>query len=457
MLHSGDIFLSLATVTDKKSRILAQSRTVIDRLGRHRGAAAAFAAVSALGVVTAFAVAPDDSGSVAQVQTIVERLSAPAATVAPTDPHGFLHEDRVQRGDTVATLFARLGISEREALDFLRTNATAQTISRQLRPGKPVTARTTHAGELVSLYFPVSGKESLIVVKRTDGRLAAHEEPLLLESRVAMRSGEIRYSLFGATDAAGIPDAIATQLAEIFSGDIDFHRDLLKGDRFSVVYETLHHNGQSIRSGRILAAEFVNDRKSFQAFWHTASADGKGGYYTAEGKSLKKAFLRSPLEFSRVTSGFTNNRFHPVLQTWRAHKGIDYGAPIGTKVRSVADGIIDFAGKQGGYGNLIVIRHQGSYSTAYGHLNGFAPGIRKGARVSQGETIGFVGQTGLASGPHLHYEFRIRDQQVNPLAVAMPANLPLEANQLPAFKTAMGPLAQHLGQAREFGVTQSVE
>lgn len=436
-------------MTNKKSRILAQSHLPIDGPSRRRRYAIGFAAASALSVVTAFAVAPDGSSTAVTLQTIVERLPSGGMTLIAAESPSFLREERVQRGDTLATLTARLAIDDREAVDFLRTNNVAQTIARQLRPGKPVAAKTGGNGELIALYFPVSGKDSLIVVKREHGRLSASEEVLALEPRIEMRAGEIRHSLFGATDDAGIPDGIATQLAEIFSGDIDFHRDLRKGDRFSIVYEMLYHRGQAVRSGRILAAEFTNDKKTYQAFWH-ATDNGKGGYYTADGKSLRKAFLRSPLEFSRVTSGFTSNRFHPVLQTWRAHKGVDYGAPIGTRVRAVADGSVEFAGKQGGYGNLIVLKHQGAYSTAYGHLNGFAAGIRKGSRVAQGDTIGYVGQTGLASGPHLHYEFRIRDQQVNPLAVTLPTTTPLEASQLPRFKSAIQPLTEQVRLAKEY-------
>ena len=443
-------------MTTEKSRILAQSHLVIERLSRHRRAAAGFAAVSALGVVTAFAVAPNDDTVPAQLQTIVERLAAPTTSVLPFEEQTFLREERIQRGDTLAGLTSRLGISDREAFEFIRTNATTQIIARQLRPGKPVTARISEAGELQALYFPVTGKDSLIVVERQGSKLSASEQLVSLETRTIMRSGEIRYSLFGATDTAGIPDTIATQLAEIFAGDIDFHRDLRKGDRFSIVYEMLFQQGQPVRSGRIVAAEFTNDRKTYQAFWHTTE-DGKGGYYTADGKSLRKAFLRSPLEFSRVTSGFTSNRFHPVLQTWRAHKGVDYGAPVGTRVRSVADGTVEFAGKQGGYGNLVVLRHQGTYSTAYGHLNGFAPGIRKGTRVAQGETIGFVGQTGLASGPHLHYEFRIRDQQVNPLAVTLPTTVPLEPSQIARFKSAVMPMVGQIQLAKEFSVASAID
>lgn len=420
---------------------------MIERLSRHRRAAAGFALVSAFGFVTAFAIAPTDRTGPVSTLTVVEPLSTNSVAVISSSD-SYLREELVQRGDTLASVLARLGIDDREAFEFIRTNPVTQPIARQLRPGKSISARTSGSGELISLHFPVSGKDNWIVVSRGNHGIKAEEQAFALETRTTMTSGEIRYSLFGATDAAGIPDAIATQLAEIFSGDIDFHRDLRKGDRFNIVYETLYQRGQPVRSGRILAAEFTNDRTTYQAYWHSADTE-KGGYYTAEGKSLRKAFLRSPLEFSRVTSGFTGSRFHPVLQTWRAHKGVDYGAPTGTRIRSVADGTVEFAGRQGGYGNLLIIKHQGTYSTAYGHLNGFAPGIKRGARVAQGDTIGYVGQTGLASGPHLHYEFRIRNQQVNPLSVTLPTTLPLDAAQLPRFMAGIASLKAQLQLAKE--------
>lgn len=235
-----------------------------------------------------------------------------------------------------------------------------------------------------------------VVERRGDGFVAS-QESLQLEPRTVIKSGEISSSLFGATDALDIPDAIAIQLAEIFAGDIDFYRDLRKGDKFSLVYQTFTHRGQPVRSGRILAAEFINDQKTYNAFWFQAE-DGKEAYYTADGKTLRKAFLRSPLEFSRVTSGFTNARFHPVLKTWRAHKGVDYGAPKGTRVRSVADGTVQFAGQQGGYGNLVILKHQGTYSTAYGHLNGFATGVRKGARSTKATPLATLGKQGWLPG-----------------------------------------------------------
>jgi murein DD-endopeptidase MepM/ murein hydrolase activator NlpD len=250
-----------------------------------------------------------------------------------------------------------------------------------------------------------------------------------------MSSGEIKSSLFGATDAAGLPDAIAVQIADIFSTDIDFHRDLRKGDRFSVVYEVWYHEGEPVRYGRVLAAEFINQGKSYQVVYYNY-ADNQGGYYTLDGKSARKQFLRSPLEFSRVTSGFSSARFHPVLQAWRAHKGVDYGAPTGTRIKAAGDGVVEFAGKQGGYGNVVIMRHQSKYTTLYGHLSGFAKGLHKGTRVSQGDVIAYVGATGLATGPHLHYEFRIDGVQQNPLRIAMPAAPHILPEQKPEFDQA---------------------
>ena len=435
----------------QKNPILAHSNRTIERLQQHRWAVAAVGGVALLGMVTAFAIAPAGDDAPIELKTVLEQLSTQSALVLTGAEHTYLHEDRVQRTDTVSSLLARLGVTEPAALEFIRRNEATQAIARQLRPGKPVTARTNEIGSLQTLYFPLNGKDTILVVERQGGSFKVSEQTLPTHANTVIKSGEIRSSLFGATDAAGIPDAIATQLADIFAADIDFYRDLRKGDRFSVVYESLTLHGQPIRSGRILAAEFTNNNRTFSAFWHQTK-DGKSGYYSAEGKALRKAFLRTPLEFSRVTSGFSNARLHPVLQITRAHKGIDYAAPTGTKVRSVADGTVEFAGRQGGYGNLIILKHQGAYTTAYGHLNGFANGIKKGSRVSQGDTIGFVGQTGIATGPHLHYEFRINGQQVNPMAINLPASLPLEAAQITAFKNAIEGRMKKIEMAKQITV-----
>ncbi|MEI7614195.1 MAG: peptidoglycan DD-metalloendopeptidase family protein [Betaproteobacteria bacterium] len=435
----------------QKSRILAHSKPAIERLLRHRWAVTGVGGCALLGMMTAFALTPSGTEENLSLQTVLEQLATPSPTLINTGNAGFLREERILRSDTVSSLITRLGISDPEAQEFVRKAPETQAVARQLRPGKIVTAQTGEAGELQALYFPLNGKDATLVIERKGNQFIASEQLLKLEPQTVVKSGEIRSSLFGATDAAGIPDAIATQLAEIFSGDIDFYRDLRKGDRFSLVYETLTHRGQPIRTGRILSAEFINNQKVYSAYWFQAE-EGKNGYYSADGKNLRKAFLRSPLEFSRVTSGFSTSRFHPVLQITRAHRGVDYGAPIGTKVRSVADGSVEFAGWQGGYGNLLILKHQGAYSTAYGHLSQFAPGIRKGARVSQGDAIAYTGQTGLSSGPHLHYEFRVNSQQVNPLAVTLPAAIPLQASQINRFKATIAPLSEHLDLAKQIRV-----
>jgi murein DD-endopeptidase MepM/ murein hydrolase activator NlpD len=434
-----------------KSRILAHSHPAIERLLRHRWATAGISSISLLGMVTAFALVPAGDDSRVPLQTVLEQMATPATTLVDPGNPTFLREERIQKSDTVSSLIARLGITDPAALEFIRKSPETQVISRQFRPGKIVVAKAGENGELIAFYFPLNGKDVTMLVERRGNAFVASEQTLKVEAQTVVKSGEIRNSLFGATDAAGIPDAIAIQLAEIFSGDIDFYRDLRKGDRFSLVYQTLNHQGQPIRTGRILTAEFINNQKTYNAFWFQTE-EGKGAYYTAEGKTLRKAFLRSPLEFSRITSGFSSARLHPVLHISRAHKGIDYGAPTGTRVRSVADGSVEFVGRQGGFGNLIILKHQANYSTAYGHLNGFSAGLRKGSRVSQGDTIGYVGQTGLSTGPHLHYEFRVNSRQVNPLAISLPDSIPLEASQIGRFRAASESLRTYLALAKQINL-----
>lgn len=418
----------------EKSRILAQLQAYRDAKPGPFWAAVGVAGISMFGMVAAFGTAPSTLELQGLQQAVVESLTTPTPLAVDAADESYVREERIQNGDTVSSLISRLGVQDPAALAFLQGNATAQPMFRQLSPGKTVTARVGPQGELRSLIFPLNGgKDQALYVVRGTGGFSATEKTLNLETQVLQKSAEIRYSLFGATDAAGIPDAVATQLADIFGGDIDFHRDLRKGDRFSVIYESVHHYGKFVRTGRILAAEFINAGKTYRAIWYEGEA-GQGGYYTPDGKNIRKAFLRSPLEFSRVTSGFTSARFHPVLQKWRAHKGIDYGAPVGTKVKSTGDGVVDFVGMQGGYGKVVILRHQSRYTTLYGHLSGVAQGLHKGRRVSQGDVIGYVGATGLASGPHLHYEFRINDVHQNPLAIALPSAPPLAEQRMPKFR-----------------------
>lgn len=406
-------------------------------------AAMGVAGISLFAMVAAFGTAPSTQELQIAQQTVVEQLIPPVTKTDEIPGEVFVREETVLRGDTVASLLARLGVEDDEAFRFLRAERATQAIFQQLRPGKPVTAAVSENGELQSLTYPLNGLDRTVIVERKDGSLQAMEQTLRLEPLVQMKSGEIRYSLFGATDAAGLPDSVATQLADIFGGDIDFHRDLRRGDRFSVVFETFAHFGKPVKTGRILAAEFVNQGRSYRAVWF-ADADGKGAYFTPEGKNIRKAFLRSPLEFSRITSGFSLARFHPILKQWRAHKGIDYGAPIGTRVKSTADGVVEFVGNQGGYGRVVILRHQRGYTTLYGHLSAFAAGLRKGSRITQGEVIGYVGASGWATGPHLHYEFRSNGIYENPLTIALPGAPPLSPQQVGQFRTQVQPLLARL-------------
>ena len=428
--------------------------TSLKQTRRLRWAAVGVGSLSLVGMMTAFALPPTSSNEI-ELETVLEQLATSPVVLSNENGSSYLREEFVRSSDTISSLLLRLGIADKAALEFIKHDQTASLVSRQLRPGKIVTAKTGATGNLMTLYFPLNGKDSMLVIEKNEKGFSASKETIALEVHNVLKSGTIQSSLFEATDTVGIPDSIAVQLAEIFSAEIDFYRDLRKGDQFSLVYETLSHRGQVIRSGRVLSAEFVNNKKAHTAYWFQTE-DGKGGYYTADGKSLKKAFLRSPLEFSRVTSGFSNARLHPVLNILRAHKGIDYGAPTGTKVRAVADATVEFVGRQGGYGNMIILKHQGNYSTVYGHLNGFAAGLKKGTKISQGETIGYVGQTGLASGPHLHYEFRVKSQQVNPLAVSLPSATPLNSSQISLFQAAKNPLHAQMNLAKQIDFT-SVE
>jgi murein DD-endopeptidase MepM/ murein hydrolase activator NlpD len=282
-----------------------------------------------------------------------------------------------------------------------------------LRPGMLVRAEVTSAGSLRTLRY-LSGRESMMQVVADGDAYRAAEYPAPLESRISMRSGVIRSSLFAATDAAGIPDPVAIQLAEMFSSSIDFRRDLRQGDRFNVVYESLEADGESLRTGRVLSAEFANDGQQHQAVWFE-EAGHKGGYYSFDGQSSRRYYLASPLEFSRVSSGY-GMRFHPITGGRKAHMGVDYAAPTGTPVRTIGDGTVEFAGVQRGYGNVIYVKHRNNQVTVYAHLSRI--GVRKGQRVSQGDFIGAVGTTGASTGPHLHLEFRDNGVHVDPLAIA---------------------------------------
>ncbi len=383
-----------------------------------------------LGVVTAFGIMPQTDAVSREQKAVFEEITLPLAPAVAGSATSFWRNERIQRGDTIAELLRRLNVEDLAASDYLRKNRSAEGL-RRLSVGKEVQAETDANGGLLALRYLDDGANQ-VVIEKSGNNFQARSLPAQTERRMQIRTGEIKTNLFAATDEAGLPDPAANQLSDIFGGDIDFHRDLRKGDKFTVIYEMTYVNGEATRTGRILSAEFINHGRAFRAAYFQTT-EFTGDYYSPDGKSMHKAFLRSPIEFSRVSSGFSKSRFHPVLNKWRSHKGVDYAAPMGTKVKVTSDGVVSFVGKQGGYGNVVMVDHQGRFSTVYGHLSRFASGIHKGQRLGPGQIVGYVGMTGLASGPHLHYEFKQNGIQRDPLKVALPDGKPVSDAQKAAF------------------------
>lgn len=398
-----------------------------------------------LGVLTAFGLVPSDNLGLNSGTVSIEQLTLPNPAPVATNTTTFWHTERVEPGDTVAELMQRLNIKDAAASNYLRSSKEALSF-RKLAVGHEVQAETDSNGALVSLSY-LGDQGAQVIIKKQGDAFASSVVAAQLEKRLFVRTGEIKTSLYAATDAAGMPEAAANQLTQIFNGDIDFHHDLKRGDKFTAVYEMTYSNGALVKTGQIQAAEFINQGHVYRAVLFQADAT-HSDYYTPEGRSLKKAFLRSPIAFSRVSSGFSMARFHPVLNKWRAHKGVDFAAAMGTPAKATADGVVAFDGQQSGYGNVVILNHQGNLSTVYGHLSRFAKGLHKGERVRQGDVIGYVGMTGLATGPHLHYEFRVNGLQHDPMSVALPNALPISGSNKVAFKSLADKFIASLNQLR---------
>ncbi len=425
-------------------KLLNQERKISERTKKLRWFVT-LSTMPLLGVITAFGLVPESNLGLTTGKLAIQEIALPQIAPGESVAASFWRNERVQRGDTVAELLHRLNIEDAAASTWLRNAAEAESF-RKLPVGKEVQAETGMAGNLISLRY-LGDNGAQIVIDKQGADFRALTLPAQLEKRLFVRTGEIKTSLYAATDAAGLPEAAANQLTEIFSGDVDFHHDLKRGDKFTVVYEMTYSNGALVHAGRIQAAEFVNQGHAYRAVYFQTGAQ-QGDYFTPEGKSVRKAFLRSPIEFSRVSSGFSNSRFHPVLNEWRSHKGVDFAAPMGTKVKVTSDGVVSLVGRQNGYGNVIMINHQGHFTTVYGHLSRYAKGLHQGQRVAQGEVIGYVGMTGLASGPHLHYEFKIDGQQRDPLRVALPNAQPVGSNDRAAFQELASNFVARLDQLR---------
>ena len=417
--------------------------------------------------VTAFGVvplAPDAADlPVRQVLEVVQTLPMQSQLDALAD-HRFklFRTDSTRSNDTFDTLLKRLNVNDSAAAAFMRKDANAR-LALVGRAGKTVHVEADDEQALSKFTTRWATDNDAVfkrlIVERTGNSFTSRIEsaPYIANARLA--SGSIQSSLFAATDEARIPDAVATQMAEMFSSEIDFRRTLRKGDRFNVVYEALEADGEPLRTGRVLSAEFVNSGKTHQAMWFQPSGQDtlgfthKGGYYTLDGKSLRRGYLSSPLEFSRVTSGFSM-RFHPISQKWRAHLGTDFAAPTGTPARTVGDGVVSFAGVQGGYGNVVIITHRSGHETVYAHLSKI--NVRVGEKVSQSQTIGLVGSTGWSTGPHLHFEFRVNGVHQDPMTIARQSDtVPVPTAALPLFKQLAAVVSSQLQAAATIGQTRA--
>lgn len=377
--------------------------------------------------------------SVAPSVPVAVSVELPNVAEAAIEKAGELLDLIVKRGDTLEILFKRNGLSLADLAAMIRLPEVG-TALKLLKPGDRLAIEHDN-GRVVSLQRELSEAEVLSIA-RGDAGFSASTFERAVDIRVTGAHGTIDTSLFEAGTEAGLSDAVTMQMARIFQWDIDFIQDVRVGDEFTVIHEEIWRDGVKLRNGEVVATEFVNQGKPYRAARYR-NGDGRSDYFTPEGRSVRKAFIRAPVEFTRISSNFNPNRRHPVLNSIRAHRGVDYAAPTGTPVQAAGDGKVIFRGVQGGYGNAVVIQHGGNITTLYGHLTRFGT-ARVGGRVRQGDVIGYVGKTGLATGPHLHYEYRVDGVHRNPRTVPLPPADPVPAGQQDDFRRTTATLWQQL-------------
>ena len=382
-------------------------------------------------------------------------MLAPPAAGANADADeaaGNWHEVTIKSGDSLAGIFSRLNIPPKQLHDLLKQGGAASNLKR-IYPGQTLRLMTSDDHGLVKLTYQID-RLSTLEINRDGKKFEISTTHLTPEIREVSASGIIDSSLFVAAQKAGLSDNLTMELAGIFAWDVDFALDIRKGDQFTVLYEEQYLDGENIGHGNILAAEFVNHGKRYRAIRYT-DASGKTDYYSLDGKSMRKTFLRSPVEFSRISSRFSLGRKHPILNRIRAHKGVDYAASRGTPIKATGNGKIVHRGKKGGYGNTIVIQHGSKYSTLYAHMSKYRGGLKTGSRVKQGQTIGYVGSSGLATGPHLHYEFRINGAHRDPLKVKLPGADPLNKKYMEDFGTKADGLMAQIERVRDIRLAKN--
>ncbi|HBM07788.1 peptidase M23 [Pseudomonas sp. Choline-3u-10] len=351
----------------------------------------------------------------------------------------------VANGDTLSTVFAKVGLPQATVHDVLASSKEAKQFAR-LKVGQRLEFELDDQGNLAQLRSQLNKLES-VQLERSGTSYVFKKEQLKPDVSTAYAYGRIESSLFLAAKRAGLSHNLTMDLANVFGYDIDFAMDIRKGDSFEVIYEQKTVAGDRVGTGNILAARFTNRGKSYTAVRYT-NKQGNSSYYTADGQSMRKAFIRTPVDFARISSRFSNGRKHPILNKIRAHKGVDYAAARGTPIKSAGDGKVLLAGRKGGYGNTVVIQHGNRYRTLYAHMQGFAKGVRNGSSVKQGQIIGYIGTTGLSTGPHLHYEFQVDGVHVDPLGLKLPMADPIAKNEKQRFLKLSDPLIARMDDER---------
>lgn len=365
------------------------------------------------------------------------------AEAAPKNPNH--REVTVARGDTLSTLFEKVGLPAATVHEVMASNKEAKQFSR-LQDGQVLQFELTPEGQLKQLHTKLSQLES-ISLSKTDSGFTFNREISKPDVRTAYIHGVITNSLSQSAQRAGLSHTMTMDMANIFGYDIDFAQDIRKGDEFDVIYEQKVINGKTVGTGNILSARFTNQGKSYSAVRYT-NKQGNTNYYTADGNSMRKAFIRTPVDFARISSMFSMGRKHPILNKIRAHKGVDYAAPRGTPIKATGDGKVLLAGRRGGYGNTVIIQHGDTYRTLYGHMQGFAKGVQTGSTVRQGQVIGYIGTTGLSTGPHLHYEFQVNGVHVDPLGRKLPMADPIAKSEKQRFMQQSQPLMARMDQEK---------
>ncbi len=397
------------------------------------------------------------SGDLTLPLPIPEAKTAASAVESPDNSSmesGKWLEQKVASGDSLALIFSRLGLSARLLHQITHSSKEAAELTN-IKPGESVRIRMGSDGRLQELIYQSDAIHTMHITPDGDS-FKTDNQVKQVEKRVGYVSDSITSSFYLSAQKAGLSDALIMDLATIFGWDIDFALEIREGDRFTVVYEEEFLDGSRFGNGKIIAAEFINRGKAYRAIRYEKD-DGDFDYYSPDGKSMRKAFLRAPVDFRRISSHFAKERWHPVLGKKRPHQGVDYAAAIGTPIKAAGDGKVIFRGVKGGYGRAIIIKHGSQYSTLYGHMSKFNGSVHNGSKVKQGQIIGYVGQSGLATGPHLHYEFRINGVHKNPLTVKLPASKPLEAKYMSDFQKKSRRLTTTLDLVKRSMLAQTIK